>query len=58
MKQDTAIVSISHCIKLIVAVCMGFIYKQFKKYEKQTALSTLLHHMFMDDPQVIKFLAF
>jgi hypothetical protein len=30
MKQVTSIISISHCIKQIIAVCVGFVYKEIK----------------------------
>ena len=30
LKQDTSVMSILHCIKLIKVVCLGFLYKQFE----------------------------
>jgi len=45
MTQDTSINSILHCIKLIPAVCLGLLYKQFKNmYNKQPPWRTLLPH--------------
>jgi len=59
MKQDTSIVSISHCIKLVKAVCLGFLYKQFKnKTNKQPPLRTLLPHTIMAASLLKKYLDF
>jgi len=30
MKQNTSLLNILHCIKLITAVCFGFVYKNIK----------------------------
>ena len=30
MKQGTSIISILHCIKMLTAVCLNFLYKQIK----------------------------
>jgi hypothetical protein len=32
MKQDTSIINILHYIKLVIAVCSGFLHTQFKKH--------------------------
>jgi hypothetical protein len=38
MKQDTSIISIENCIKLITDVCLGFLYKQFKNMTKTASM--------------------
>jgi hypothetical protein len=59
MKQATSTVSISHCIKPVTAVCLGFLHKQFKnKTNKQPPLRTLLPHTIMAALLLKKFLAF
>jgi len=59
MKQDTSIISILHCTKLIMAVCLGCLYQQFENMiKKQPPWRTLLPHMMMSAPLVKKFLAF
>jgi len=56
MKQDTSIGSILHFMELIAAVCLGFIYKQFKNMtNKQPPTRTPLPHMIMAAPLVKKF---
>jgi len=51
MKQDTSIVSSLHCIELIIAVSLGFIYKQSKNTtNEQTPFRTLLLHTIMAAP--------
>jgi len=45
MKQHTSTLSISHCTELTAAVCLGFIYKQFKNTtNKQPPWRTILPH--------------
>ena len=59
MKQDKSIISILHCIKLLIAVCLGFLYKQFKNMtKKQLPQRILLPHNIMAAPLVKKCLAF
>jgi hypothetical protein len=59
IKQNTSIVSISHCTELIAAVCLGFIYEQFNNMtNKQPPTRTLLPHTIMAAPLGKKFLAF
>ena len=57
MKQDTPLVNILHCIKLITAV-FGFYIKQFKITNKQPPWRTHLPHTIMAALLVQKFLAF
>jgi len=55
MKQDTPTVSISRCIKLVMSVCLGFLYKQFKNTtNKQPPWRTLMPHTIMAAPLVKK----
>ena len=55
MKQDTSIVSILHCTELIIAVCLGFIYKQPKNMtNEQPPFRTHLAHTIMAAPLVKK----
>jgi len=57
MKKDTSIIIISHCIKLVKAVCLDFLYKPFKNMaNKQTPCRTLLLHTIMSAPIDEKFL--
>jgi hypothetical protein len=57
-KQDTPVSSISHCIKLITAVCLGFQYEEFKNLNNQQPYRTLLPHMITAALLLKKFLAF
>ena len=45
MKQDTSITSNLHCIKQIIAVCLGFLCQQLKNTtKKQSPQRVLLPH--------------
>jgi uncharacterized protein with PQ loop repeat len=57
--QDTSNISILHCIKLKIAVCLTFLYKQFKNMtNKHPPCRTLLPHTIMAAPLVKKFVTF
>jgi ABC-type spermidine/putrescine transport system permease subunit II len=58
MKSDTSIINIVHCKKLIIAVSLGFLYKQFKNITKKTPWITLLSHIIMAAPLVKKLQTF
>jgi hypothetical protein len=59
MIQDTSVINISHYMEMITAVCLGFLYKQFKNMNnKQSPWRTLYPHIVMAAPLVKKFLAF
>jgi hypothetical protein len=59
MKKDTSLVSILHCIKLIIVVCLGFECQKFQNMsKKQPPQRILLPHKIMAAPLVKKFLAF
>jgi len=46
-------------MEMITAVCLGFLYKQFKNMNnKQSPCRTLYPHIVMATPLVKKFLAF
>jgi len=58
-KQDTPVSSISHCIKLVTTVCLGFQNEEFKNLTyKQAPYRTLLPHTIMAALLLKKFLAF
>jgi hypothetical protein len=59
IKHDTSNNSILHCIKLLTAVSLGFLYKEFKNVtNKEPPWKTLLPHTIMAAQQFKKFLAF